>query len=246
MATSQVTIVRAQDRFVTRRDGVLTSHEFSFGPHYDPARTSFGPLVAHNLETVEPGHGYDRHEHRDVEIFSWVVAGSLRHDDDDGGPHIVPTWGVQRLHSGSGIAHTETNAYDVGDPAASSLTFVQLWFRLDDNNAIASYQSAEFEQADLHGTMLLLASSDPSAHPSVRLELAGVDIYAGLLSAGQKYTLPEGGRRHVHVVDGGVALSTGDEVSTGDSVHLTGDDPIELTAHDEAIIMVMTMSVSRR
>ena len=67
--------------------GVITTHEFSFGEHYDPERISFGPLVAHNVETLEPGSGYEPHVHRDVEIVTWVTDGSLEHDDDHGHPH---------------------------------------------------------------------------------------------------------------------------------------------------------------
>ena len=50
--------------------GWSPTHGFSFGEHYDPERHRFGPLVAHNVETLEPGSGYEPHVHRDVEIVT--------------------------------------------------------------------------------------------------------------------------------------------------------------------------------
>ena len=67
---------RAADRFRTVGDGVQTWHSFSYGAHYDPDRIRFGPVMAINTEHVEPGQGYEVHDHADVEIVTWVLAGA--------------------------------------------------------------------------------------------------------------------------------------------------------------------------
>ena len=82
-------IRRADQRFRTVGDGVMTRHSFSYGAHYDPDNIGFGPLIAINTETVEPGGGYDEHHHADVEIVTWVLEGALRHDDSTGHRGVI-------------------------------------------------------------------------------------------------------------------------------------------------------------
>ena len=78
---------RSDERFLTvapARDDAAegwarTRHSFSFGEHYDPDDVGFGPLLALHDETVRAGEAYPEHTHRDTEIVSWVVSGTLRH-----------------------------------------------------------------------------------------------------------------------------------------------------------------------
>ena len=79
-----IDVRRAADRFETHADGIVSRHSFSFGPHYDPANTRFGPLVSRNDDVLSLGAGFPEHPHRDLEIVTWVVAGALQHADSTG------------------------------------------------------------------------------------------------------------------------------------------------------------------
>ncbi len=77
---------RAVDRAVTRAAGVELRHALSAGHHYDPANTSYGPLVTHDEIVLEPGAGFAAHRHRDLEVVTWVLDGELLQEDDLGAP----------------------------------------------------------------------------------------------------------------------------------------------------------------
>ncbi len=61
MRSQDAIVVRAADRFVTQSGDVRSRHCFSFGAHYDPANTHFGPLQACNEQTLTPGAGFGSH-----------------------------------------------------------------------------------------------------------------------------------------------------------------------------------------
>lgn len=118
-------------------EGRSTAHAFSFGTHYDPRNLCFGPLVAHNDERLAPGAGYAPHEHRDVDIVTWVLSGELRHTDNLGNSAVVRPGQVQVLRAGSGVTHAEVAA----DTArAESTRFIQSWLRPDICGSAPTYE----------------------------------------------------------------------------------------------------------
>ncbi|MGC1738601.1 pirin family protein, partial [Mycobacterium sp.] len=78
-ATVQIRL--AADRAVTTTSWLKSRHSFSFGDQYDPSNTHHGVLLVNNDDVVEPGGGFDTHPHRDMEIVTWVLEGSLAHRD---------------------------------------------------------------------------------------------------------------------------------------------------------------------
>jgi redox-sensitive bicupin YhaK (pirin superfamily) len=112
---------RAAARYETVQPGITTRHCFSSAAHYDPANTAFGPLIAVDEHMVAPGAGFGRHAHRGVEIVSWVLAGTLRHEDTAGRVELVAPGMALLQSAGSGIEHIERNASDT-----EHLRFVQL------------------------------------------------------------------------------------------------------------------------
>ncbi|MFN2518395.1 MAG: pirin family protein [Jatrophihabitantaceae bacterium] len=111
----------AAARFETVRPGVTTRHCFSSGVHYEPDNTAFGPVLAVDEHVLAPGAGFGRHAHRGVEIVSWVLAGSLRHEESSGRTELVAPGTALCQSTGSGIVHVERNASD-----AHLLHFVQM------------------------------------------------------------------------------------------------------------------------
>lgn len=108
-------------RYETVQPGIHTLHTFSAGAHYDPDNVAFGPIIGLDEHTVDPGAGFDWHAHRGVHIASWILKGTLRHQDSNGEERLV-TPGVLLVQStGDGIRHRETNASDT-----EQLRFVQV------------------------------------------------------------------------------------------------------------------------
>lgn len=105
-----IRVLRAGERFHTERDGSESWHCFSVGSHYDPDNIAFGALIGVDEHLVAPGHGFDWHPHRGVTIISWILAGALRHEQDEQPPRIIRPGNVLVQITGDGIRHRETNA----------------------------------------------------------------------------------------------------------------------------------------
>jgi quercetin 2,3-dioxygenase len=111
--------VIAARRFRSEQPGITSWHCFSAGDFYDPDAVSFGPVVGLDEHRVAAGAGFDWHPHRGVQIASWVLAGTLRHEDA-AGVRLVGPGAVLVQRAGPGVRHRETNASDV-----EPLRFVQ-------------------------------------------------------------------------------------------------------------------------
>ena len=57
------------------------NYSFSFANFYDPQRESFGQLRVLNDDIIAPEKGFGRHPHRNMEIISIPLQGSLAHKD---------------------------------------------------------------------------------------------------------------------------------------------------------------------
>jgi redox-sensitive bicupin YhaK (pirin superfamily) len=123
-----ITLHRAADRYRTEQPGITTWHSFSSGPHYDPDNLAFGPVVACDEHLIDPGAGFEQHPHARVELVSWVLDGSLEHEDGTGRTRVVVPGKAQYQLAGSGIRHTERNA-----SSSAPLHFVQLWLLTEED-----------------------------------------------------------------------------------------------------------------
>jgi redox-sensitive bicupin YhaK (pirin superfamily) len=104
-----VDIRRAADRAATKISWLDSKHSFSFGHQYDPANTHHGLLLVNNDDIVKPGTGFETHPHRDMEIVTWVLRGSLVHQDSTGNSGVIYPGLAQRMSAGTGILHSEKN-----------------------------------------------------------------------------------------------------------------------------------------
>jgi redox-sensitive bicupin YhaK (pirin superfamily) len=101
-----VDIRRAGERFKTRLSWLDSKHSFSFSRHYDPSNTHHGLLLVNNDDVVSPGTGFETHPHQDMEIVTWVLRGSLVHQDSTGHAGVIYPGLAQRMSAGTGILHS--------------------------------------------------------------------------------------------------------------------------------------------
>ena len=227
-----VDVRRAGSRFTTEAPGIRTRHSFSFGRHYDPANVGHTVLVAHNDDRVEPGSGYDLHPHADLEIVTWVLSGSLVHQDSEGHAHVVGPGQVQRLSAGSGVRHSERN----DAPGADEPTrFVQMWVLPDEAGLRPSYDLAAVSP---HG-LTPLASGIAGLDAAVRIHTTGAALHVARLAPGEAVTLPDGPRLHVFVARGAADLEGAGRLDEGDAARFSGEGAPRLTTgHAPAEVLV--------
>ena len=178
-----IDVRRAAERFSTRTEGLVSRHSFSFGAHYDPGNVGFAVLVAHNDDVVEPGRGYDTHPHRDTEIVTWVLEGSLVHEDSHGNAGVIHPGLAQRMSAGSGVLHSERN----DEPGAQTPTrFVQMWLRPDEPGLDPSYQQHDVSAVLSAGAGLQpVVSGIAGLDAAVRIHTSGAALHVARLDSGE-------------------------------------------------------------
>lgn len=94
---------------------------FSFAEYNNRGNMNFGSLRVMNDDLVQPHRGFGEHGHRDAEIMTYVVEGTLTHEDSMGNKGNVERGGVQYMSAGRGVSHSEFNHGD------TPLRFIQCW-----------------------------------------------------------------------------------------------------------------------
>ncbi|SEL82622.1 hypothetical protein SAMN05444583_11589 [Rhodococcus maanshanensis] len=84
-----VAVQRAADRAHQNYGWLDSRQSFPFAGNFDLAANAHGLLVVNNEDVVDVGSGFDMHQHRDAEIVTWVLSGSLVHQDSEGHSGVV-------------------------------------------------------------------------------------------------------------------------------------------------------------
>ena len=77
-----------------------SKHSFSFGSHYDPATPTTGCCSSTTTTSSIPAPGSRPIPHRDMEIVTWVLRGSLVHQDSTGHSGVIYPGLAQRMSAG--------------------------------------------------------------------------------------------------------------------------------------------------
>ena len=245
-----VQLRRAASRGRTRAAGADTAHSFSFGHHYDPQDTSYGLLLAHNDDVLAPGAGYDLHEHRDVEVVTWVLAGALVHRDASGRAQVLLPGHVQRLSAGRGVLHAETNDAHLLDPARppGPVRFVQAWVVPGTSGGDPAYERAAVDPDRWADGLVPVASGRPQHAQSAAVRLGQRDaaLHVGRLAPGRAAALPDAPYLHVFVARGAVEIDGSGRLDEGDAARLTAVPGRRVTALGPAEVLVWEMHADLR
>jgi redox-sensitive bicupin YhaK (pirin superfamily) len=244
--TAQVDVRRAGERAATRLGWLDSKHSFSFGRRYDPANTHHGLLLVNNDDIVEPGTGFETHPHRDMEIVTWVLQGSLVHQDSEGHTGVIYPGLAQRMCAGTGILHSEKNdSWRVaGAPQHTDpVRFVQMWVVPDETGITPGYEQLEIDHELLAGGLVTVASGMPEhdGAAAIRIKNRYAALHAARLEAGQGVTLPDAPFLHLFVPRGAVILEGTGPLGTGDAVRFTATGGQRVTANEPAEILLWEM-----
>ena len=226
---------------MTRSPGVDSRHAFSFGAHYDPANTSFGQLLTSNEDRVQAGAGFAPHPHRDLEVVTWVLSGSLVHEDSTGVRGVVRPGQVQRMTAGRGVLHAETNdawRLDGGPVHDEPLHLVQMWVAPDEAGLEPGYEQRD---VDLSVGGLVALASGRGRDAAVRLAQRDAALHAGRLAPDESVTLPDAPYVHVQVTRGEVELEGAGALRAGDTARCTAAGARRVTARGPAEVLVWEM-----
>ena len=243
--TPTVDVRRAEDRFTSQFGWLDSKHSFSFGHHFDRANTHHGLLLVNNDDVVDAGTGFDTHPHRDMEIVTWVLEGSLVHQDSTGHNGVIYPGLAQRMSAGRGILHSEKNDSWrlAGDVHRDPVHFVQMWVVPDEDDITPGYEQLEIDHELLSGGLVPVASGmdKHDGASAIRIKNRYAALHAARLQPGQAVELPEAPFLHLFVPRGSVTLEGAGALGTGDAVRFTATGGQKVTATEPAEILVWEM-----
>jgi quercetin 2,3-dioxygenase len=233
--SARTEIRRAADRAVTTTPWLNSRHSFSFGDHYDPGNTHHGVLLVSNDDVVAAAAGFDAHPHRDMEIVTWVLDGSLAHHDSTGNSGVIYPGLAQRMSAGSGIGHSERNA-----STTKPVRFVQMWVQPDVVGIQPGYQQHAISDDELAGRLATIASGMPGHDAAISIHNRSAALHGARLRPGDELALPDAPYLHLFIARGQVDFEQA-ELSEGDAVRLTASDGVRVAARMPAEILVWEM-----
>ncbi len=113
---------KSLERGHSNNNWLESNHTFSFGSYHDSQMNGFGVLKVINDDIVAPSKGFDTHSHKNMEIISIPISGSLKHKDTLGNDFTITEEEIQLMSAGKGISHSEYNNSDT-----ESVNFLQIW-----------------------------------------------------------------------------------------------------------------------
>ncbi|MDX2271547.1 MAG: pirin family protein [Cyanobacteriota bacterium] len=213
-----------------------TYHTFSFGSYYDPKHMGFRALRVINDDRVAPGAGFPTHSHRDMEIVTYVLSGSLEHKDSLGNGSIIRPGEIQRMSAGTGIQHSEFNP-SPSDP----VHLLQIWILPEKEGLAPSYEQKTIDWADQPSQLKLIAA--PEGQGGVVTIHQDVALYAGRLAAGEQLDYQLANRRYgwLHVAQGIVRLN-GVELREGDAMALIQEGSLSISSDVGSEILLFDLA----
>jgi quercetin 2,3-dioxygenase len=207
-------VLRSGERGSANHGWLDTKHSFSFASYYDPERMGFRGLRVINEDVIAPGEGFPMHPHRDMEIVTYVLSGSLEHRDTLGNGGVIVPGEIQRMTAGRGIRHSEYN------PSRSQgVHLLQIWIEPSRQSTEPGYAQKTFSAED-RSNRLRLVASPAGADGSISFG-ADAGLRAGILEPGRTVATDNAPGRHawLQVARGavdvnGVALRQGDAIYT--------------------------------
>jgi redox-sensitive bicupin YhaK (pirin superfamily) len=137
-----ITLRPAATRGNPRAPFINSYRTFSFPAYYDSRYMNYGDLQTINDDRVQYAWQVPWHEHKNMEIFGYVVEGSSHHVDSLGTDVEVPAGAVQRMSCGTGISHTEGNTDNTPN------RYLQLWIRPNEFDTEPGHAWHQFTRAD--------------------------------------------------------------------------------------------------
>lgn len=207
----------ANSRGRTTTNWLESYHSFSFNEWYDPTRMGFGNLRVLNDDIIAPGAGFPPHSHRDMEIVTILLSGTLEHRDSTGGHGIIKAGEVQHMSAGTGVTHSEYNASNT-----EPVHLLQLWIVPNKKGITPSYSQKKFH---LTKNKLVPVAGDEGLHMHADATIYLVELEDSIAFNGKNY---------VFVIDGEIEVNK-EKLHKGDAVGI--DEEIEITGSGKILVI---------
>lgn len=209
-----------------RADWINSYRTFTFPSYFDPRYMNFSDLETINDDRVQPGGHVPIHEHKNMEIFGYVVEGTCRHTDNHGKVLDIPAGAVQRMSAGSGIKHTEGNASDKPN------RYLQLWIRPNELNTDSYHDWYQFTREDKLNKFCDVTEKLPIKQDA--------RLLAGIFTEDFTFEINNTRKYYLYIITGSVTIN-GLELIEGDGLSYIEETTIDISPKEESEIIVFDL-----
>jgi quercetin 2,3-dioxygenase len=220
-----IQVRRGKERGHADHGWLNTYHTFSFSNYYDPKFMGFRSLRVINEDWVQPGYGFPTHPHRDMEIITYVLEGSLEHKDSMGTGSVIRPGEVQKMSAGTGVRHSEFN-HSKEEP----VHLYQIWILPEKEGIKPNYEQKAIPAEEKQGKLRLVASpSGGNGSNAVKL-YQDAELYTVALGKAEsvEHPLRDGRYAWVQVARGAVNVN-GQELKAGDGAAVSNENKLEIS-----------------
>src|SRR5476649_67043 len=222
----------ANDRGHAQHGWLDSWHTFSFADYYDAKFMGFSALRVINEDRIDEGQGFGTHPHKDMEILTYVLSGTVEHQDSMGNKEQIQAGEFQIMSAGTGVRHSEYNGRD-----DSQLHLYQIWIIPQQTGLPPRYEQRRFDAP--RGRQLVLS---PDAREGSLKVFQDMTLSRWALTEGQRetLTLTPGRRVWIQVVRGELDVN-GQQVGTSDALAVWDETELTLQAGQDSEILVFDL-----
>ncbi|BBM87538.1 pirin family protein [Candidatus Uabimicrobium amorphum] len=228
-----IDVITEKERGFTNIDWLQSYHTFSFGLYHNPKRQGFRDLLVINEDYVKGGHGFGKHPHRNMEILTYVVKGTLEHEDDMGNSSLLHEGEFQRMSAGTGIFHSEYN-----HSSSEPVHFLQIWIK-PQQLVQPSYEQKKFPQQKNE----LAKVVSPDENDGSLTINQDVEIFIGDFDAnhGLEYNLETSRHLWFQVISGSISID-GHTLQAGDGSSVSNKEIVNIQANTAAKFLIFDLA----
>jgi len=233
--TGNVQVRPSAERGAFQNGWLDAKYTFSFNRYYDPQHVQFRSMRVLNEDRVGAGQGFGMHPHDNMEILTWILAGSLEHKDSSGGGGVIRPGDLQHMSAGTGVFHSEFNP----SPAEATHLF-QIWIFPAERNLTPGYSQKSFPAEGRRNQLQRIASGS-GAEGAIRIH-QDAEVFALDLAPGHGVTHQTAPTRGTWIqLASGTVTVNGHALEAGDGASVTGTDTIEIQASAAAHLLLLDL-----
>ena len=227
----------ASERGHAQHSWLKSWHTFSFADYYDPQHMGFRALRVINEDIIQPASGFGTHPHRDMEIITYILSGTLTHQDNMGNQGTIQPGEIQYMSAGTGVRHSEYNHSD-----KELVHLLQIWIEPNVAGLSPRYGQRRFNPEELTNKWLLLASSS-GEQESIEIR-QDTKLFATLLEDRETLNYDCAPQRHLwlQVARGSLELDDGTTLQTGDGLAVSDETNLKVTGRKMAECLLFDLN----
>lgn len=223
---------KAEERGHANHGWLDSWHTFSFASYHDANFMGFSALRVINEDVIDGGQGFGTHPHKDMEILTYVLSGTVEHQDSMGNKEQIPAGEFQIMSAGTGVRHSEYNASE-----SEPLHLYQIWIIPERTGIEPRYDQRRFP--DVQGRQLVLS---PDAREGSLKVFQDMTLSRWVMTAGEQdnVSIDAGRRIWIQVVKGDVTVN-GNAITTSDALAIWDESALTIEASSAAEVLLFDL-----